>query len=78
LDSEGIDPVGARCALGGKPIAKLISHSPDKIKHGFGGTVLLYPEAYYLVYNPIYRWFYHRLKPQITKQSIMSIILDFL
>lgn len=77
LDLEGVDPVGARYALQGKPITKLISHSPDKLKYGFGGKIVLYPEAYDLVYNPVYRWLYYGLKPRIAKQSSISKVLDF-
>lgn len=77
LDFEGVDPTGARKALQGHPLKDFVRNSPDQLKYGFGGTITLFPQAYDLVYNPVYRWLYYRLKPQVAKQSIVSKVLDF-
>jgi len=77
LDLEGVDPEGARNALQGKPVTKLISHSPDKLKYGFGGKIVLYPEAYDIVYKPVYRWLYYGLQRRIARQSSISKAVDY-
>ena len=77
VDLEGIDPAVAADAQQGKPVADLISHSQDKIKYGFGGQIVLYPRAYDMVFNPIYRWFYHRLGSNVAMRSFVSKVKDF-
>jgi lipid II:glycine glycyltransferase (peptidoglycan interpeptide bridge formation enzyme) len=77
LDFEGVDPAGARRALEGHSLTDWTRNTPDQLKYGFGGTITLYPEAYDIVYNPVYRWLYYTLKPQVAKQSILSKVLDF-
>lgn len=76
LDFEGIDAVGARNILQGRSLTEIAIPSRDQLKYRFGGEIALYPEAYDSVHNAFYRWAYHKLKPQVAKQSIMSKILD--
>ena len=76
FDFEGIDPIGARAVLKGESLPESLQHSPDFFKHGFGGQVILYPEAYDRVSNPILRWAYRKASPRIGGQSVASKLMD--
>jgi peptidoglycan pentaglycine glycine transferase (the first glycine) len=76
FDFEGIDPIGARMVLRGESLPESLQHSPDFFKHGFGGQVVLYPEAYDRVSNPILRWVYRKASPRIGGQSVSSRLMD--
>jgi lipid II:glycine glycyltransferase (peptidoglycan interpeptide bridge formation enzyme) len=78
FDFEGIDPMGARAVLRGEPLPESLQHSPDFFKLGFGGQVVLYPEPYDQVYNPILRWAYRKTAPRIGGKSVASRLLDSL
>jgi peptidoglycan pentaglycine glycine transferase (the first glycine) len=75
-DFEGINPIGAKAVLNGESLPESLRHSPDFFKHGFGGQVVLYPEAYDRVSNPILRWVYRKSSPQIGGQSVASKLMD--
>ena len=76
FDFEGIDPIGARAVLRGESLPESLHHSPDFLKHGFGGQVVLYPEAYDRVSSPILRWAYRKASPRIGGQSAASKLMD--
>jgi peptidoglycan pentaglycine glycine transferase (the first glycine) len=76
FDFEGIDPNGARAVLKGESLPASLHHSPDFLKHGFGGQVVLYPEAYDRVSSPILRWAYCKASPRIGGQSAASKLMD--
>lgn len=75
-DFEGINPIGAKAVLNGKTLPESLRHSPDFFKLGFGGQVVLYPEAYNRVSNPIMSWFYRKASPKIGGHSIPSKLMD--
>jgi peptidoglycan pentaglycine glycine transferase (the first glycine) len=76
FDFEGIDPAGAQMVLKGEALPESLQHSPDFFKLGFGGQIVLYPEAYDRVYNPIVRWAYRKASPSIGGQSLASKLMD--
>jgi lipid II:glycine glycyltransferase (peptidoglycan interpeptide bridge formation enzyme) len=76
FDFEGIDPIGARAVLNGESLPESLHHSPDFLKHGFGGQVVLYPEAYDRVSSPMLRWAYRKASPRIGGQSVASKLMD--
>ena len=76
FDFEGIDPTGARAVLRGEFLPESLHHSPDFFKHGFGGQVVLYPEAYDRVSNPMLRWAYQKASPKIGGESVASKLMD--
>ena len=78
FDFEGIDPAGARAVLRGEGLPESLQHSPDFFKLGFGGQVILYPEAYDQVHNPILRWVYRKASPRVGGQSAASKLMDYL
>jgi peptidoglycan pentaglycine glycine transferase (the first glycine) len=76
FDFEGIDPMGAKAVLKGESLPESLQHSPDFFKLGFGGQVVLYPEAYDRIHNPILRWAYRKASPRIGGQSGASRLMD--
>ncbi|MBM3134396.1 MAG: peptidoglycan bridge formation glycyltransferase FemA/FemB family protein [Chloroflexi bacterium] len=78
FDFEGIDPMRARAVLRGESLPESFHHSPDFFKLGFGGQVVLYPEAYDQVYNPILRWAHRKAAPRIGGKSVASRLMDSL
>lgn len=76
FDFEGINVEGAKAILAGGPLPEALKHSPDFIKLGFGGQVVLYPSAYDTVYNPIFHWIYKKISPKVGGQSIPSRMMD--
>ena len=76
FDFEGIDPIGAIAVLKGESLPESLHHSSDFLKHGFGGQVVLYPEAYDRVSNPISLWAYRKASPRIGGQSVASKLMD--
>lgn len=78
FDFEGIDASGARALLRGEPLPESLRCKPDFFKLGFGGQVILYPEAYELVFNPVFRWAYRKASPEVGGRSFPSRIFDYL
>lgn len=81
FDFDGIDPAGARAVLRGEVLPESLQHSPDFFKLGFGGQVVLYPEAYDQVPNPILRWIYRKASPRVggrSGRSPVSKLMDYL
>jgi lipid II:glycine glycyltransferase (peptidoglycan interpeptide bridge formation enzyme) len=76
FDLEGIDIGGAKAILAGNSLPEFLQHSPDFLKLGFGGQVVLYPPAYDMVYNPVFRWIYHKASPKVGGHSIPSQVMD--
>ncbi len=76
FDFEGIDPTGARAILRSESLPGSWQHSPDFFKHGFGGQVVLYPEAYDRVSSPVLGWVYRKASPRIGGQSLSSRLMD--
>ena len=76
FDFEGIDLQGARAVLESGSLPDKLQHSPDFFKLGYGGHVVLYPPAFDLVPNPLLRWAYKKLSPQVGGESTISHIVD--
>ncbi len=78
LDFDGFDRERANLLLRGEPLPESWTHTPDHFKYGFGGEVVLYPEAYdYVPFKP-YRWIYRKLDSYQNNNSGVSRVLDFL
>ena len=78
VDLEGVDAEAAKKFLQGQPLPDSIRHSPDQLKYGFGGKVVLYPAAYEMIFNPVYRWLYSKLRVEVASQTLASRILDLI
>ncbi len=78
VDLEGVDAEAAKKFLQGEPLPDSIRHSPDQLKYGLGGKVVLYPAAYEIIFNPVYRWLYSKLRVQVASQTLVSRILDLI
>jgi len=76
FDFEGIDPQGAKAILAGNSLPESLQHSPDFLKLGFGGQVVLYPPAYDMVYNSMFRWIYKKASPRVGGRSATSQLMD--
>ncbi len=72
FDFHGVDYEGALATLAGQELPEALHHSPDFIKYGFGGTVILYPPAFDLLPNPILNWFYRKTNPQIIGEHTLQ------
>lgn len=78
FDFEGIDIETARTVMSGSELLEEMKHSPDFIKLGYGGQVVLYPMAFERLPNPILRWSYKKVSPKIGDTSPGSRLLEFL
>jgi peptidoglycan pentaglycine glycine transferase (the first glycine) len=76
FDFDGINVSGAKAILAGNSLPEDLKHSPDFLKLGFGGQVVLYPPAYDMVYNPVLQWMYKKASPQVGGSSIPSRVMD--
>ncbi len=78
FDLEGIDRDGASAVLRGDPLPEPLHHSPDFFKIGFGGKIVLYPEAYRKVSGRMLRWICRTADPKLGSDNIPSRIVDYL
>ena len=78
FDMEGINPIVAKKILSGKPLPEFSLQGPDFFKVGFGGQVVLYPEAYGLLDNPILSWAYQKAYPKLHNHDIANRVMDLL
>ncbi len=62
--------------LNGASLPDSLRNTPDFFKHGFGGQVVLYPEAYDRVSNPLLGWAYQKASPKIGGDSVASHVMD--
>jgi lipid II:glycine glycyltransferase (peptidoglycan interpeptide bridge formation enzyme) len=76
FDFEGVNPLGAKKVQKGESLPEELKHSPDFIKYGFGGDLILYPGAYDLVFNPIIRMVYDKIPLDVNGHTPFSKILD--
>lgn len=63
---EGIDRRAAEAVLAGQSIPESLIYSPTAFKLGFGGKVVVYPDTYVYILNPILRWIYSRLLSRLA------------
>jgi len=78
FDFEGISRAGALALLSGNPLPESRKHSPDFLKLGFGGQIVLYSIAYDKLFNPLLSWAYHKVSPRIGGHDIPSQIINWL
>ena len=78
FDFEGISRIGALALLNGEPLPESLKHTPDFLKVGFGGKVVLYSIAYDKFNNPLLSWAYHKLSPRIGGHDLPSRMMDWL
>ncbi len=78
VDFEGVNLEGARKFLNDEPLPESLINSYDFLKYGYGGKVVIFPEPYDMIFNPVYRWLFHRMKLQVTQQNnALSKSIDF-
>jgi lipid II:glycine glycyltransferase (peptidoglycan interpeptide bridge formation enzyme) len=63
-DFEGIDAGVARALLRGES-PDLTGQTVSSFKLGFGGRVVLFPEIFARVYDPVLRWGWNRVLPKV-------------
>lgn len=79
FDMEGIDPTGAHTILEGQPFPEELRDSPDFLKLGFGGQVVLNPMAYDFVYGVVLRSLYRVFfGPRFVDSPITKKLLNSL
>jgi len=79
FDMEGIDPDSARALLNGGHLPTAAHETPDFLKIGFGGQVVLNPVAYDYVYNPVLRSAYRVVSSRrFAEIPTVSRIIDSL
>ncbi len=61
FDLEGIDRGCAANVLRGLPLEGEAKDSYTFFKLGYGGRIVVYPQAYDYIYNPLVRWIYNRV-----------------
>lgn len=75
-DFEGLDPGAARAALAGAPLPAAQTPDSDTMvtsyKLGFGGQVVLLPETFDHVYNPLLRWSYRTIYPPLQRWRLTT------
>jgi lipid II:glycine glycyltransferase (peptidoglycan interpeptide bridge formation enzyme) len=76
FDLEGIDPTGAKAILAGEPLPESLRRTWTFFKLMFGGQVVLYPEAYDYVYNPLVRWAFGKLMPDFSRGSAIARVIE--
>ncbi len=76
FDFEGIDPDGAARLLRGESLPEHLKKSPDFLKVGFGGRIVLRPAAHDYVYPRLGRWIYRRASSWASKRSDSFMLLE--
>jgi lipid II:glycine glycyltransferase (peptidoglycan interpeptide bridge formation enzyme) len=65
-DLEGIDLRAACAVVRGEPLPQSTSQSVTSYKLGYGGRVVVMPQAHVWIPNPIARWAFGRTYPRIS------------
>ena len=74
-DMEGINPEAARALLGGGVLPESLHQSVTSFKLGFGGQVVVFPDACDYIHNPAARWMYTGVYPRIRdRRSVKRLI----
>ena len=69
-DLGGIDPMAAKAIINGQPLPEWVHKSVTPYKLGFGGQVVVSSEAYEYVENPIFRWGFGRVFPNLSNWTL--------
>jgi len=75
FDFVGIDRTVAEAVLRNNPIPEKSRHTPSFFKLRFGGQIILLPETYSYINNPILRWGYNIILPNIREWPLAHRIL---
>ena len=78
FDLEGVDRSGAQHVLSGQALPEPLQKKPDFFKYGFGGQVVLYPEAYEQIHNSVLRWGYSKLFSGGTNKGLSFRISEII
>ena len=65
-DFDGIEPPVAKLVLQGEPIPNKMLQTVTRFKLGFTQGVVLLPRSYEYLYNPVLRWGYNTIYPQLA------------
>ncbi len=71
-DLEGIERAAATAIINGHSLPQEYAASPTSFKLRLGGDVVLYPEAYCFIANPVLRSIYNRVGFQVVQWSILQ------
>lgn len=77
-DFEGLDPAAAGMILRGESLPESWHYTPDFFKLGFGGRVVLYPQAYYYIPNPILSHIFRMVSDYLGDSTGAQKIVDLL
>lgn len=77
-DFGGIHKDAAQAIMRDEPLTASVKYTPTHFKLGFGGQVVLYPEPYSYVYNPLLCWAYNKVSDQIGNWPSVKVILNHL
>jgi lipid II:glycine glycyltransferase (peptidoglycan interpeptide bridge formation enzyme) len=78
FDFEGIDMESAKAILAGQSLPTNIQHSRDLFKLGYGGDVVIYPQAFVIIHNPLVNWIYKIINLTNSGHSTAWQILDWI
>lgn len=76
FDFEGVDQTGARTYLENGSLPAELKNSPDFFKLGYGGQVVLYPQAFERMSSHALNWLYKKLSPTVGGSSVASRLFD--
>jgi lipid II:glycine glycyltransferase (peptidoglycan interpeptide bridge formation enzyme) len=74
-DFEGIERKAAETILNGEFLPTSLAQTPASFKMGFGGQVVLFPEAYDYVPSPVLRGAYNTVFQKVRKWSVMKQVV---
>ena len=78
IDLGGIQTTAAKKILLGEKLPDEAFDTFTFFKLGFGGKIVLYPETYDFVYNPLLRWAYNGFYPIVMHWPITEKIIGLL
>ncbi len=78
FDFEGVDRESAKLILNGQELPEVFKKSHDFFKFTFGGRLVLYPQTYDWIPNPLFRSLYQFTKPTMDNQSASSKVVEWL
>ncbi len=75
-DMGGIELSAAQQVCRGEALAENFKQTPTFFKLGFGGNVVIFPEAYDFLPNPVLRWGYQTLYPALEARFPLERTLN--
>jgi lipid II:glycine glycyltransferase (peptidoglycan interpeptide bridge formation enzyme) len=74
-DLNGLDPEIARTIVNNEPVTDEMKHNWSFFKLGFGGSVILLPDAYDYIINPVIRWIYHKIPQKLQELVFHQVVV---